>query len=109
MTEYAVSYASALYELACEESKSTEILDDLNTICDAVCENSDYVKLINAPDIEFKEKEKLLDEAFLNNADRYVLSMMKMLAKNRLFGILPLCRDEYEKSYNKDNNIANDI
>ena len=53
----------------------------------------------------FEEKEKLLDNAFFNGVDKYVLSFLKLLAKNRIFNIVSDVRNEYEKSYNKDNNI----
>ena len=105
MAEYAASYAEALYSLASCEQKAEVILNDLNCVCDAVNENRDYIKLINLPDMVFDEKEKLLDNAFVNSVDKYVLSFLKLLAKNRLFDIVCDVRNEYEKSYNKDNNI----
>lgn len=105
MTQYAVSYAEALYELAGDEKKDGAILSDLDFVCSLLCENKAYIKLIDTPDITFEEKEKLLDEAFLQCVDKYVLNFLKLLAKNRLFGIVFSCRDEYEKRYNKDNNI----
>lgn len=105
MAEYAVSYAEALYSLAADENKSKEILDDLECVCQSLSENRAYIKLINAPDIVFEEKEKLIDEAFGAGVDKYVLNILKLLAKNRLFNIIYDLKDEYEKSYNKDNNI----
>ena len=105
MTEYAVSYAEALYSLASDEKKSDIILNDLRSICIALAENEGYVKLINAPDIVFEEKQRLIDEAFGASVDKYVLNLLKILAKNRLFNIVVSLKDEYEKSYNKDNNI----
>ncbi len=105
MAEYTASYAEALYSLASGEQKAEAILNDLNCVCCAINENKDYIKLINSPDMVFEEKEKLLDDAFLNSVDKYVLSFLKLLAKNRIFNVVSDVRNEYENSYNKDNNI----
>lgn len=105
MAEHALAFAEAIYSLAVSENKERQILDDLIKTSDALGENKDYIKLMNAPDIAFEEKEKLIEQAFGESVCKYVLNFLKILAKNKLFHIVPLCKDEYEKSYNKANNI----
>ena len=103
MTDFAVSYAQALYELGCEENISKEIFDDLTLACSSI--NHDYKKLMDAPDISLEEKEKLLDSAFSNSVNAYTLNFFKLLAKNKAFAAIDRCKNEYEKKYNFDNNI----
>ncbi len=103
MKNYAHSYSEAIYSLA--EDNKDKILSDLSLVSELVLENETYTKIMDAPDIDFKEKEKLLDEAFSESVHEYVLNLLKLLSKNHLFSHIFKIRDEYEKSYNKEFNI----
>lgn len=104
MTNLAYSYADALYSLSVENNISKNVLNDLTLICDVLSENMDYVKLLDAPQVNFDKKKHLIDEAF-SGSDTYTLNFMKILAKNKMFHIIFNCLKEFEKKYNADNKI----
>lgn len=107
MTNLAASYAEALYMLAAEEGISESVLNDLEEICILLGENKDYIRLANESQINFETKKQLLDEAFLNNTEKYTLNFLKILAKKKIFHIIFDCKKEFEKRYNADNGIEN--
>lgn len=102
----AVAYGGSLYELAAEEGKTKEFLDDLKGICALFEQEPDYAKLLSEPAIPRKERCDLIEKAFAGQVHEYVKSFLKVLCANGIMGELPGCMREYVKRYNKDNGIV---
>ena len=105
MTQVAVTYAQALYDLAKDEGLGKSILEELTVLKDVFAETPQYSKLLSAPDIPKQERCAVLDEAFRGNVDPYVLNFMKILTEKGYIRQFPDCCDAYRSFYNTDNGI----
>ena len=105
MTQVAVTYAQALYDLAKDEGLGKSILEELTVLKDVFAETPQYSKLLSAPDIPKQERCAVLDEAFRGKVDPYVLNYMKILTEKGYIRQFPDCCDAYRSFYNEDNGI----
>ena len=106
MTEYARVYGGSLYDLAAEEQLTDAIKDELIQIKAIFRENPDYLKLLSEPSIKKEDRTKLIEEAFGGQAERYLVSFMKLLCERGIISELEGCCDEFVRRYNADHNIA---
>lgn len=106
MTEYARVYGGSLYDLAAEEKLTDAIRDELLKVKEIFRENPDYLKLLSEPSIRKDERKKLIEEAFGDKAERYLVSFIKLLCEKGLLNEFEGCVEEYIKRFNADNNIA---
>lgn len=100
------NYGRSLFELASEEKIEDIVLDDLNGILDLFNDHSDYVKILDSPQIERDELMKILNEDFMGEIHRYTLNFLKILCEKHLVHDFSKCAEEYRKLYNKANNIS---
>ncbi len=105
MTQTAKMYGGSLYELASEENLATEILGELDVVCDLLATQPDYQHLLCQPNIPKKERCALLDEAFGNQMQPYLLNFLKILCENGTFADVKGCAQEYRNRYNEANGI----
>ena len=75
-------YSTALFSLAKSGESVAEYSNSLKIVDDIFCENPEYLTLLSMPNISYKEKEKLLDEAFDGNIHCDVLALLKILCRN---------------------------
>ena len=105
MTQIAVTYAQALYDLAREEELGKAILEQLAALKDVFAQTPSYSKLLSAPDIPKQERCGILDEAFRGKVHPYVLNFLKILTEKGYIRQFPDCCDAYRGFYNDDNGI----
>ena len=106
MTQYARVYGGSLYDLATEEQFADIIKGEMLAIKDLFRENPDYLKLLCEPSIKADERKKLIEEAFGNQVQRYLVNFIKMLCERNLLREYEGCCEEYVQRYNADHNIA---
>lgn len=106
MTQYARVYGGSLYDLATEEQFADIIKDEMLAIKELFRENPDYLKLLCEPSIKADERKKLIEEAFGNQVQRYLVNFIKMLCERNLLREYEGCCEEYVQRYNADHNIA---
>ncbi|MBO7334744.1 MAG: ATP synthase F1 subunit delta [Lachnospiraceae bacterium] len=106
MTEYARVYGGSLYDLAAEEQLTAVILEEMTAIKGIFRENPDYLKLLSEPSISKDERIKLIEDAFGNQVQRYLVSFLKLLCEKGILREYEGCTEEFTKRYNEDNNIA---
>ncbi|MCI5649940.1 MAG: ATP synthase F1 subunit delta [Fusicatenibacter sp.] len=106
MTETARLYGGSLYELAAGEQLSDTILEQMKQIRILFRENPDYLRLLGEPSIPKDERLGLIETAFGNQAERYLVSFIKLLCEKNLLMEYGGCCEEYVKRYNADHNIA---
>ena len=104
MTQAARVYGGSLYDLAASEQKTEEIREQLAVVRKLFYENPDYLRLLSEPSVPVKERTGLIEEAFGSDADRYLVSFMKLLCERGLIREFGGC--EFTRKYNIDNNIA---
>ena len=106
MTEHARVYGGSLYDLAVEEKLSEAIKEQLLVIKQLFRENPDYIRLLSEPSIKKDERTKLIEDAFGEKAERYLVSFLKLLCERGLLNEYEGCCDEYIRRFNADHNIA---
>lgn len=106
MTEYARVYGGSLYDLAAEEQLTEKIKDEMLEIEALLEENPDYIKLLSEPSVKKEDRTKLIEDAFGNQAERYLVSFMKILCERGILTEYEGCTREFVRRYNADHNIA---
>ena len=93
-------YAESLFDLAKEENKVTQYLDDIKLVGEVLDSDPQIVQFFNHVLIENDKKIQLLDQSFKGNVDQYVLNFLKLLVQSRRIRYI----DDIDKSYN---NLSN--
>ena len=88
-------YAESLFDLAKEENKVTQYLDDIKLVGEVLDSDPQIVQFFNHVLIENDKKIQLLDQSFKGNVDQYVLNFLKLLVQSRRI----LYIDDIVKSY----------
>ena len=73
-----------MYALALEEGLTGEILEEMKVIRTLFQENPDYVHLLSEPSIPGNERIDLIEAAFGNQAERYLVNFLKLLCERNL-------------------------
>ena len=106
MTQIARLYGGSMYELAAQEQLTDTVLEQMQVIRQLFRENPDYVRLLSEPSIPKEERANLLETAFGNEAERYLVNFLKLLCDRGILGDYAGCCEEYTRRYNADHNIA---
>lgn len=88
-------YAESLFDLAKEENKVTQYLDDIKLVGEVLGSDPQIVQFFNHVLIENEKKIQLLDQSFKGNVDQYVLNFLKLLVQSRRISYI----DDIIKSY----------
>ena len=86
-------YAESLFDLAKEENKVTQYLDDIKLVGEVLDSDPQIVQFFNHVLIENDKKIQLLDQSFKGNVD--VLNFLKLLVQSRRIRYI----DDIVKSY----------
>ncbi|MBO7403275.1 MAG: F0F1 ATP synthase subunit delta, partial [Lachnospiraceae bacterium] len=92
MTQRAVIYGGSLYELAVEENRAAQILEELTEVFKLFRENPDYLTLLLEPSIKKDKRLELIEEAFGSSCDRYLVNFLKLLCERGLLREFEGCR-----------------
>lgn len=106
MTQTARVYGGSLYDLAAEEQLTETIMEQMSEIRQLFRENPDYTKLLLEPSIPLKERTDLIEAAFGEQAERYLVSFIKLLCERSILAEYAGCCEEFTRRYNVDHNIA---
>ena len=74
-------YGRALFTLTEETARTETVFEDMKAVQKALCNNPEYVKLLDTPAISKDEKLLLIDKAF-SKVDEYLLNLIKILCEN---------------------------
>jgi len=106
MNELIREYGGALFELALDENKTDEILNETRAIKGFFGRDSDYVRLLSSPNIQLDERIKAIGEAFDGKVDKFVSSFLKLMTERGYARHIGECFAEYERLYLEKNNIS---
>ena len=106
MTDAAINYGEALYELAKEENLSEKILTELTEVCGIFRDNPDYLRLLSEPSVPKKERCAVLGEAFDGRIEQYLLNFLKLLCERGIIRQTADCLRAYRTRFNADNGIS---
>lgn len=106
MTQTARLYGCSLYELAASEALTDVLLAETEEVRTIFRENPDYVRLLSEPSIPKKERTDLIEAAFGNQVQRYLVNFLKILCERNIMNEYAGCCEEFVRRYNADHNIA---
>ena len=109
MTRAGDLYGQSLYDLAKSENLTDEILREMDGVRRIFAANPDYITLLSEPSIPKKERLSLLDEAFGNSLQEYLLNFIKILVEKGMLRSFTACFKRFRSSYNSDHGIADAI
>lgn len=105
MTQTARVYGGSLYELAAEEQLTDDIMEQMQEIRKLFRENPDYLRLLSEPSIPKEERKGLIEKAFGDQVQRYLISFIKLLCDRNILLEFAGCCDEFTQRYNADHHI----
>ena len=106
MTQAAKVYGGSLYDLAAEEKLDGQIMEQMNEIRQIFRENPKYLRLLGEPAIPQEERLKLLDDAFKDQIEPYLLNFLKILCEKKIMREYAGCCDEFTRRYNVEHGIT---
>lgn len=106
MTQTARIYGGSLYDLAVEEKLTEVMLEQMGEIRTLFQENPDYVSLLSEPSIPKGDRTKLIEEAFGEEAQKYLVNFLKLLCERNILREYAGCCEEFRRRYNVDHHIA---
>ena len=106
MTQTARLYGGSLYDLAAEENLTERIMEEMGAVRSLFRENPDYVKLLSEPSIPTSDRTKLIEDAFGQQAERYLVNFLKLLCEKNLLREFGGCVEEFTRRFNLDHQIA---
>lgn len=105
MTQIAVNYAQALYDLAAEENLAAQILQELKTLAEGFGAEPDFLRLLAFPNISKQERCAIIDECLHAKVHPYVINFLKILAEKGYARHFYDCCKHFEDCYNTANGI----
>lgn len=105
MTEVGSAYGEALYDLAQSENLSDLILDQLRALDESFRQESDFLRLLQSPNLSKQERCGIIDASFNGKIHNYVLNFLKILTEKNYSRHFSDCVAAYRQHYNWDNNI----
>lgn len=99
-------YALALYQVAEEQGKVEEYMQDLREICDLIDNNTDFHEVIKHPQISTTKKKKLFTNVFKDNIDEELLSFLLILIEKDRILYLKEKLNQMEKIHLERNNTV---
>ncbi len=105
MSKLAKVYAQSLFDIALEEKKEKDILEQIEVLKTAFLENASFLKVLSAPMIAKNEKVKLVDDIFKGKVDTVLLNYLKVVVNRQDAKCILDSFSDYEDIYNEHNNI----
>ena len=105
MTQIGMNYACALYDLASEENKTKEILQQLQTLDASFAAEPDFLRLLSAPNVPKQERCDVVEKSFRGKVDPYLLNFLKILTELGYARYFSECCKAFEDRYNAQNGI----
>ena len=89
------TYGEALFELAVEEGREDEFLNEVITLKTLLGENPDFGKLMNHPKILKEEKLEVLEKVFEGRISRELLGFLYLIVSKDRYGEIDAILDYF--------------
>ena len=93
----------SLFEVAKENNSLEQVSYELNEVAKVINENSDFVTLMNNPNIEKIKKINLIDGSF-SGVNKYVVNVVKILAGNLQISLINFVLEQFTELFNRYSN-----
>lgn len=98
-------YASALYELCCEEDSLQNVYDEFTSVVEIFDANEDFVKLLSSPLIDNVDKDDILNKTFGGKISDLFLNFLCLLSDKGRAEYYNGIFAEFKSMYNAKMNI----
>lgn len=105
MNRVANHYAQGLYSLAAQEGLTQRILGEMTVLNEAFSQQTQYLRLLSAPNIPKQERCQILDQDFRGKIEPYLLNFLKILTEKGYIRQFDSICKAYREQYNLDNGI----
>lgn len=105
MTNTEKTYGGALYDLAKEEARDRQVLEEMTALDAAFAAEPDFLRLLSVPSLPKAERCGILQESFGGKIDPYLLNFLKILCENGTISQFHGCMRAYKARYDADNGI----
>ena len=89
------TYGEALFELAVEEKREEEFLEEVMQLKELLSENPDFGKLMNHPKILKEEKLNVLEEVFKGRISDELLGFLHLIISKDRYGDIDVILDYF--------------
>ncbi|MEZ7765267.1 ATP synthase F1 subunit delta [Gemella sp. 27098_8_92] len=93
----------SLFEVAKENNSLEQVSYELNEVAKVINENSNFVTLMNNPNIEKIKKINLIDASF-SGVNKYVVNVVKILAGNLQISLINFVLEQFTELFNRYSN-----
>ena len=93
----------SLFEVAKGNNSLEQVSYELNEVAKVINENSDFVTLMNNPNIEKIKKINLIDASF-TGVNKYVVNVVKILAGNLQISLINFVLEQFTELFNRYSN-----
>ena len=93
----------SLFEVAKENNSLEQVSYELNEVAKVINENSDFVTLMNNPNIEKIKKINLIDASF-SGVNKSVVNVVKILAGNLQISLINFVLEQFTELFNRYSN-----
>ena len=93
----------SLFEVAKENNSLEQVSYELNEVAKVINENSDFVTLMNNPNIEKIKKINLINASF-SGVNKYVVNVVKILAGNLQISLINFVLEQFTELFNRYSN-----
>ena len=100
----AQGYGKALFELAQDNQNEAQVRNELLLVRKVLCENPEYITLMDTPAVSSEEKCRLLNTAF-GSMDAMLQNFLSILCEKRSFFRFNACADAFCLAYDEAHNI----
>ena len=80
------TYGEALFELAVDEGREEQFLEEVTALKELLKQNPDFEKLMNHPKILKEEKIKVLEEVFEGRISKELLGLLHLVVSKDRYG-----------------------
>ena len=99
MTEAALTYGTALFDLATEENMLQAYMDEAAMLRTAIEDEPQLLPLLDCRAVPQKERLQILDNCFREAVQPYFLNYLKILCEKGMIRLLPECIRQFEILY----------
>lgn len=92
-------YALSLYEIAAEDKKDKDYLDELSAVCDIFTQEPSFLKVLQTPSIPMENKRDVLRKVFENRIEPYLLNFLMLITEKNRVSLIHDMRQAYKDYY----------
>ena len=98
-------YADALYQLAAEQDRLDEVIQDLSVVKIVLKHNPDLIDLLDHPNIHKQEKATIIESAFANISEDVVHTIRLLVERKRTDLMIPMI-DMVKEQCDRESGLA---